>query len=163
MSMCSEAVTSQVLLSIFFPSRYDIRRLECNFPSPILVKFSCSIMPDSLQPHGVQHPRLFYPSSTPRACSNSSHWWCQSTISSFVIPFSSCLQYFQASESFPMSQFFTSGGQSIGVSASASTLPMNIQDWFPLSRTGWISLQSKGLSCVFSNKVGSSKIVFLWV
>ena len=77
--------------------------------------------------------------------------WCHPTTSSSVIPFSSCLQSFPASESFPMNQFFTSGDQSIGVSASTSVLPMNIQDWFPLGWTGWISLQSKGLSRVFSN------------
>ena len=86
-------------------------------------------------------------------CSNSCplSWWCHPTILSSVIPFSSCLQSFPASGSFPMSQFFTSGGQSIGVSASASVLPMNIQDWFPLGLTGLVSLQSKGLSRVFSN------------
>ena len=88
-----------------------------------------------------------------RVCSNSSplSWWCHPTISSSVIIFSSCLQSFPASGSFQMSQFFASGGQRIGVSASASVLPMNIQDWFPLGWTGWISLQSKGLSRVFSN------------
>ena len=93
------------------------------------------------------------PSPTPRACSNScpSSQWCHPTILSSVIPFSSCLQSFPTSGSFPMSQFFALGGQSIGVSASASVLPMNIQDWFPLGWTGWISLQSKGLSRVFSN------------
>ena len=92
-------------------------------------------------------------SPTPRAYSNScpSSRWCHPTISSSVVPFSSCLQYFQASESFPMSQFFTLGGQSIGVSASASVFPMNIQDWFPLQLTDLISLKSKGLSRVFSN------------
>jgi len=91
--------------------------------------------------------------SIPRAYSNSypSSWWCHPTISSFVIPFSSCVQSFPASGSFSVTQLFTSGGQSIGVSASASGLPMNIQDWFPLRWTGWISLQSKGLSRVFSN------------
>ena len=89
----------------------------------------------------------------PRVCSNSCPLsrWCHPTISSFVIPFSSHLQSFPASGSFPMSQFFTPGGQSIIVSASASVLPMNIQDWFPLEWTGWISLPSKGLSRVFSN------------
>ena len=99
--------------------------------------------------------RLPCPSPTPRACSNSCplNRWCHTTISSSVIPFSSCLQSFPASESFPVSQFFTSGGQSIRVSASASVLPMNIQDWFPLGLTGWISLQSKGLSRVFSNTI----------
>ena len=103
--------------------------------------------------HGLQHARLPCPSPTPRACSNScpSSWWCYPTISSSVFPFSSHLQSFPASGSFPMSQFFASGGQSIGVSASASVLPMNIQDWFPLGLTGLISLQSKGLSRVFSN------------
>ena len=136
------------------------------------VQFSRSVVSDSLQPHGLQHVGLPCPSPTPRACSNScaSHWWCHPTVSSSVIPFSSCLQYFPASESFPMSQFFwligvlywihqsgVSGvfywisGQSIGVSASTSVLPMNIQDWFPLGWTGWISLQSKWLSRVFSD------------
>ena len=93
----------------------------------------------------------------PRACSNSCplSWWRHPTISSFVIPVSSCPQYFPASWSFPVSQFFTSGGQSIGISASASVLPMSIQDWFPLGWTGWISLQSKGLSRVFSNTTSS--------
>ena len=104
-------------------------------------------------PHGLQHARPPCPSPTPRACSNSCplRWWCHPTISSSVIPFSSCLQSFPALWSFPMSQFFTSGGQSIGVSASASVLPVNTQDWFPLGWTGLISLQSKGLSRVFSN------------
>ena len=107
----------------------------------------------SLQPHGEQHTRLPCPLPTSRACANScpSSWWCYPTISSSVIPFSSCLQSFPASGSFPMSQFFTSGGLSIRVSASASVLPMNIQDWSPLGWTGWISLQSKELSRVFSN------------
>ena len=115
------------------------------------VQFSSSVMPDSLRSHGLQHARLPCPSPTPRACSNScpSSWWCHPTISSSVIPFSSCLQSFPASGSFPMSQFFTSGDQRIG--ASASVLPMNIQDWFPLRWTGLISLQSKGVSRVFSN------------
>ena len=104
------------------------------------VQFSRSVVYDSLQPHGLQHARLPCPSATPRAYSNScpSHWWGHPTISSSAFPFS-CLQSFPASGCFPMSQFFTSGGQSIGVSASASVLPMNIQDWFPLGWTGWIS------------------------
>ena len=107
----------------------------------------------TLQPHGLQHIRLPCPSPALRACSNSCPLsrWCHPTISSSVFPFSSCLQSFPASGSFPMSQFFSSGGQRIGVSASASVLPMNIQDWFPLGWTGCISLQSKGLSRVFSN------------
>ena len=110
-------------------------------------------MSDSLWPHGLQHTRPPCPSPTPRVYSDScpSHWWCHPTISSSVIPFSSCLQSFPTSGSFPVSQFFTSGGQSIAVSASASVLPMNIQDWYPLQWTGWMSLQSKGLSRVFSN------------
>ena len=116
-------------------------------------QFSRSAMSNSLRPHGLQHARLLCPSPTPRAYSNScpSSWWCHPTISSSVILFPSHLQSFPASGSFPMSQFFTSGGQSIGVSASALVLPMNIQDWFPLGLTGWISLQSKELSTVFSN------------
>ena len=110
---------------------------------------SCS----TLWPHGLQQARLPCPSPTPGACSNSCLlcWWCHPTISSSVILFSSHLQSFQASGSFQMSQFFASGGQSIGVSASASVLPMNIQDWFPLGWTGLISFQSKGLSRIFSN------------
>ena len=110
-------------------------------------------MSDSLRLDGLQHARLPCPSLTPRACSNScpSSRWCHPTFSSSVIALSSCLQSFPASGSFPRSQFFKSGGQSIGVSASASVLPMNIQDSFPLGWTGWISLQSKGFSRVFSN------------
>ena len=106
-------------------------------------------MSDSLRPQGLQHARRPCPSPTPGAHPNScpSSWWCHPTISSSVIPFSSCLQSFPASGSFPVSQFFASGGQSFGVSASASVFPMNIQDWFPLGWTGWISLQSKGLQC----------------
>ena len=106
----------------------------------------------TLRPHGLQHARLPCPSATPGAYSNSCplSQWCHPTISSSVVHFS-CLQSLPASGSFPMSQFFTLGGQSIGVSASASVLPMNIQDWFPLGWTDWISLQSKGLSRVFSN------------
>ena len=101
----------------------------------------------------LQYARLPCPSLSPGVCSNSRllSQWCHPTISSSVIPFSSCLHSFPASGCFPMSQFFTSGGQSIGVSASASVLPMNSQDWSPLGWTGWISLQSKGLSRVFSN------------
>ena len=117
------------------------------------VQFSCSVMSNSLWPHGQQHARPPCPSPTPRVHSNSCPLsrWCHPTISSSVIPFSSCLQSFPASESFQMSQLFASRGQSIGVSASTSVLSMNIQDWFPLGWTGWISLQSKGLSRVFSN------------
>ena len=109
------------------------------------IQFSHSVKSNSLRPRGLQHTRLACPSSTPGARSNScpSNEWCHPTISSSVIPFSSCLQSFPASGSFQMSQFFTSGGQSIGVSASTSVPPMTIQDWFPLDLTGWISLQSK--------------------
>ena len=116
-------------------------------------QFSRSVMSNSLQPHGRQHTRLPWPSPTPRACSNSctSSRWCHPTISSSIVPFSFHLHSFPASKSFPRSQFFTSGGQSIGVSAPASVLPMNIQDGSPLVFTGLISLQSKGLSRVFSN------------
>ena len=108
-------------------------------------------MPDSLWLHGLPHTRLPCPSPSPGACSNSYSLsqWCHPTISSSVVPFSSCLQFFPASGSFPVSQFFTSGGQIIG--ASASVLPMSIQDWVPSQLTGLISLQSKGLSRVFSN------------
>ena len=117
------------------------------------VQFSRSVVSDSLRPHGLQHTRPPCPSPTPRVYSDScpSSRWCHPTISSSVIPFSSLLQSFPASGSFPMSQLFASGGQSIGVSASTSVLPMNIQDWSPLGWSGWISLQSKVLSRVFSN------------
>ena len=117
------------------------------------VQFSCSVVFSSLRPHGLQHARLPCPSPTPRACSDSypSSWWCHPTISSSLVPFSSYLQSFPAWGSFPVSQFFTSGGQSFEASASASVLPMNIQDWFLLWLTGLISLQSKRLSRVFSN------------
>ena len=117
------------------------------------VQFSRSVVSDSLRPHGLQQARLPCLSPTPRACSNScpSSWWCHPAISYPVISFSSCLQSFPTSGSFPMSQIFTSGGQSIGVSASASVFPRNTQDWSPLGWTGCISLQSKGLSRVFSN------------
>ena len=119
----------------------------------VSVQFSHSVISNSLRPQGLQHARPPCPSPTPRACSNSCPWsqWCHPTISSSVIPFSSHLQSFPASGSFPVSQFFASDGQSIGVSVSTSVLPMNIQDWFPVGLTGWISLQSKGLSRVFPN------------
>ena len=105
-------------------------------------QFSCSVVSKFLQPHGLQHTRPLCSSPTPRADSNScpSRRWCHPTISSSVVPFSSCLQSFSPSGSFPMSQFFVSGGHSTRVSASASVLPINIQDWFPLWLTGWISL-----------------------
>ena len=116
-------------------------------------QFSHSIVSDSLRPQELQHTRPPCPSLTPRVHPNPcpSSWWCHPAISSFVIPFSFCPQSLPASGSFPMSQLFTWGCQSSGVSASASVLPVNTQDWSPLGWTGWISLQSKGLSRVFSN------------
>ena len=113
--------------------------------------FSHSVMSNSLRPHGLQHTRLPCPSPSPKACSNSCplSWWCHPTISSSVL--FSCLWSFPASGSFLMSRIFASGEQSIGISASASALQMNIQDWFPLGLTGLISLLSKGLSRIFSN------------
>ena len=127
------------------------------------VAFSRSVVSDSLRPHILQHASLPCPSPAPRACSNScaSSRWCHPTISSSVVPFSSCLQSFPASGSFPTSQLFTSGGQNIGASASAPVLPMNIQDWFPLGLTGLVSLQSKRLSRVFLQH-HSSKAPVLW-
>ena len=117
------------------------------------VQFSRSVVSDSLRPHELQHARPPCPSPTPGVHSNScpSSWWCHPAISSSVIPFSSCPQPLPASESFPMSQLFAWGGQSTGVSALALFLPKNTQDWSPLEWTGWISLQSKGLSRVFFN------------
>ena len=117
------------------------------------VQFCYSVLSDSLQPHGLRHTRPPCPSPTPGVYLNSCplSQRCHPTISSSAVPFSSHLQSSPASESFPMSQFFTSSGQSIGVSASTSVLPMNTQDWSPLGWTRWISLQSKGLSSVFSN------------
>ena len=124
----------------------DHRSFEIQFSS---VAQSCL---NSLRPHGLQHARPPCPSPTAGACSIScpSSWWCHPTISSSVISFFSCFQYFPALGSFPVSQFFASSGQSIGASASASVLPMNIQDWCPLGWTGCISLQSKRLSRAFS-------------
>ena len=129
------------------------RELAVEWWSFSLVQFSHSVMSNSLWPHGLQHTRLPCPSPTPGVPSNSCplSWWYHPTISSSVVSFSSRLQSFPASGSFQMSQFFASGSQSIGVSASSSVLPMNIQDWFPLGWTGWISLLPKGLSRVFSN------------
>ena len=119
----------------------------------ISVQFIHSVWSDSLQPHGLQHTRLPCPSPTPGVYENSCplSWWCHSTISSSVVSFSYYLQSFATSVSFQMSQFFPSGSQSIGVSASASVRPGNIKDWFPLGWTVWISLLSKGLSRVSSN------------
>ena len=129
----------------------------CEVSCPIVrfqfSQFSHSVVSDSLWPHGLQNTWPPCPSPTPGVYSNSCPLsrWCHPTILSSLIPFSSCLQFFPASGSFQINQFFASGGQNIGVSVSASVLPMNIQDWFPLGWNGWISLQSKGLSRVFSN------------
>ena len=122
------------------------------------VQFRLSVLSDFFWPHGLQHTRLSCPSPPPRVYSNScsSHQWCHATISSSVVTFSSQLRYFQASGSFPMSQFFTSGGQSIGASASASVLPVNIQDWFPL---GWTAVQGTLKSLLQHH---SSKASILW-
>ena len=132
------------------------------------LQFSHSVVSDSLQPHELQHPRPPCPSPTPGVYPNPclSSQWCHPAISSSVIPFSSCPQSFPESGSFQMSQFFASGSQSIRVSASKSVLPMNTRDWSPLGWTGWISLQSKGLSRVFSNttvkSISSSVLSFLY-
>ena len=132
---------------------------EC--PQFSSVQLSHSVMSDSLRPHEPQHARPPCPSPTPGVHPNrcALSRWCHPAISSSVVPFSSCPQSLPASGSFQMSQLFASGGQSIGVSASASVLPMNTQDWSPLGWTGWISLQSKGLSRVFSN----TTVQKLWV
>ena len=144
--------TFSFLFSLSFSLSLSLSPQPPNCPPP-LDQFSCSVMSNSLQPHELQHARPPCPSPTPRVHPNPcplSRWY-HPTISSSVVPFSSCPQSFPASGSFPMSQLFASGGQSIGVSASTSVLPMNTQDWSPLEWTGWISLQSKGLSTVFSN------------
>ena len=127
----------------------------------VALQFSHSIVSNSLRPHGLPHARLPCPSPTPRAHSNScpSHQWCHPTISSSVIHFSSCLQSFPASGCLPRSWFFASGGQSIGVSASTSVLPMNIQDWSPSGWTGWISLQSKGLKSLLQHHCSNASIL----
>ena len=148
--------------SVWLWSWHDIFRnskahgvfVEClQFSGMSSVQFSRSVVSYSFRPHESQHARPPSPSPTPRVYPNScpSSWWCHSAISSSVVPFSSCLQSLPASGSFPMSQFVTSGGQSIGVSASTSVLPVITQVWSPLGWTGWISLPSKGLSGVFSN------------
>ena len=147
---------SLIYLSLIFMAKCIIIKIlykERKSAETSSVQFSCSIVSDSLWPHGLQHARPPCPSPTPRVHPNPcpSSRWCHPTISSSVVPVSSCPQSFPASGSFQMSQFFASGGQSVGVSASTSVLPMYTQDWSPLEWTGWISLQSKGLSRVFSN------------
>ena len=135
---------------------FSPHEIFCNF------QFSHSVMYNSLWSHGLQHARLSCPSPTPRACSNScpSSQWCHLSISSSVVPFSSCLQSFPASVSFPVSQFLASGSQNVGVSTSALVLPMNIQEWFPLGLTSSISLQSKGLSSLLQHH--SSTALTVW-
>ena len=125
-------------------------------------QLSHSVMSDSLQPHEPQHTKPPCPSPNARVYPNPNplSWWCHPTISSSVVPFSCCPQSFPASGSFQMSQLFTSGGQSIGVSASTSVLPMNTQDWSPLGWTSWISLKSKGLSRVFSYTHGRLMLMY---
>ena len=142
----------RISISKFCQNKKKVNVKKCIKYLGMLSQFSPITQSDSLQTDGLQHARLLGPSPTPKACSNScpSSQWCHATISSSVVPFS-YLQLFPASGSFPTSQFFTSGGQVIGVSASTSVLPMNTQDWSPLGWTGWISLQSKGLSRVFCN------------
>ena len=135
------------MLRVILLSNRDVLQ-KLSFP-----KFSRSVVSDSLRPHESQHAGSPCPSPTPGVHwdSGPSSQWCHPAISSSIVPVSSCPQSLPASESFPMSQLFAWGGQSTGVSALASVLPMNTQDWFPLDWTGWISLQSKGLSRVFSN------------
>ena len=125
------------------------------------VQFSLSVVPNSLRPHELQHSRLPCPSLSPRVCSNwcPLSWWCHPTISSSVAPFASCLQSFPASGSLPMSQLFTSGGQSTEASALASALPVNIQGWFPLGLTGLNSLQSKELSSLLQHHSSKASVL----
>ena len=141
------------ILSFFYIKKYLHLILMSCVGKGNSVQFSRSVVSDSLWPRELQHTGPPCLSPTPRVHPNPCplSQWCHPAISSSVVPFSSCLQSFPASGSFPMSQLFSSGGQSIGVSASTSVLPMNTQDWSPLGWTGWVSLQSKGLSRVFSN------------
>ena len=152
--------------------KLNIPKLKIMSSGPInSVQFSHSVVSDSLRPHESQHARPPCPSPTPGVHSNScpSSWWCHPSISSSVLPFSSRLQSFPATGSFPVSWLFTSGSQRIGASASASALPMNIQGWFPLGWTGLISLQSLGLSRVFSittvqkHQFFSTQLSFWWL
>ena len=165
MLTCCSLNTSHRLLSLLAIS---ISQFLMSVSRLSAVQFSRSVMYDSLQPHKSQHARPPCHSPTPGLYSNSCplSWWCHPAISSSVVPFCSCLQSLPASGSFPMGQFFSSGGRSIGASASTSVLPMNTQDWSPLGWTGWISLKCKGLSGVFSNttvqKHHSSVLSFLY-
>ena len=152
---------SLTIFTFFFSDRIDMQHC-IGFRCTASVQFSHSVVSDSLQPHESQHARPPCPSPTLGVHSNShpSSRWCHPAISSFVVPFSSCPQSLPASESFPMSRLFAWGGQSTGVSALVSVLPKNTQDWSPLELTGWISLQSKGLSRVFSNTTAQKHHVY---
>ena len=149
---CSQVHTYMKMPNFYYTFQI-LARPQTHNSQFISVQFSHSVMSDSLRPHELQHARPPCPSPTPGVYPNPcpSSWWCHPAISSSVIPSSSCPQSLPASGTFPMSQLFTSGGQSIGVSASTSVLPMNTQDWSPLGWTAWIAVQSKGLSRVFSN------------
>ena len=152
----SRELSGHIWLSFLFSylgGRHDVRGVSVNLPPWGSVQFSRSVVSDSLRPHESQHARPPCPSPTPGVHSNSCplSWWCHPAISSSVVPFSSCPQSLLVSEPSPMCQLYTWGSQSIGVSASASVLPMNTQDWSPLGWTDCISLQSKGLSRVFSS------------
>ena len=152
--MQSQSKSQQVILyKLILKCMWRVKRPRIASTIFSSVQFSRSVVSNSLRPHKLQHTRPSSPSPIPRVHSNSrpSSRWHHPAISSSVISFSSCPQSLAASESFPMSQLFSWGGQSIGVSALASFLPKNIQDWSPLEWTGWISLQSNGLSRVFSN------------
>ena len=174
LGMRNGTATLEDCLEVSYKTKYTLpiqprNRAPCNLPNffshlptffttnilhmNVSVQFSCSVVSDSLQPHGLQHTRLPCSSPTPRVCSNSCplSQWCHPTISSSIVPFSFHLQSFPESGSFPVSQLFASGSQSLGALASASVLPMNSQAWFPLRLSGLISLQFKGLSRVFSN------------
>ena len=146
---------------------YTLHRI-CSYDCDVMLVFSHSVVSDSLRPHELQHTRPPCPSPTPRVYPKSCplSWWCHPTISSSVVPFSSCLQSFPASGSFPMSQLFASGGQSSGASASASVLPMSIQDWFPLGWTGWISCSPRDSQESFPTpqfkSINSSALSFLY-
>ena len=147
LSIIAEVVDLELLSPTSFLLSDHPVTLSALYCHNIFSQFRCSVMSDSLGLHGRQHTRPSCPAPTHGACSNLCplSWWCHLTILSSAIPFSSCLQSFPASGSFPMSQFFPSGGQNTGASASTSVLPMNIQEWFPLGLTDWISLQSEGL------------------
>ena len=156
MNYCSSFLTRLFILYCEkFDGTHQSKIFLSNYKSDYVTFQFCSVTQWclTLWPHGLQHARLPCPSPTPKACSNSCllSQWCHPTISSSVVPFSSCLQSFPPSGTFPMSQLFTSSSQNIIASASTSVLPMTIQDWFALGSTGWISLQYKGLARVFSN------------